>query len=477
MLVAVGVVGLVLCAASCGAQEAGTDAARVKNAARAGATQSASGGASTMTTTALRSTTVPPSLPGVKLRKIDGSTTTTTAPVSPLGTMSRAKVCSSTAFACGLSSGNAPFVLLAFGDSYGSGEGNPAGAKPGSINWSDDNALEDFSTTDYASRTNFQKWWWDFETVGGAERPKFAAQGVDSELVATSWVCHRSSDSGIAKAVESLLASHSFAIKFGHFACSGAKSQHITRSTYTPGFNEYPLSVPTQIDQANTWLTRQLISKKDVDAVVVSIGGNDVGFADVIESCFIMAGACNNDDDMQTLFDNIPSRISTAVNSVVSAVQSNYPNAKIFFTAYTDGISVSSTSSHDKDGDGVCSEGDDPYFETVEHGTDEFWDLRADDAVFVRDVLDEINSSLASAINGKSNVSLIDAQYTNYRNNGFCTLERRNITFNDEAVARQGADQWHVSSGGWHPNDRGYGYYGAAIAAKFDAVFAVPFSR
>lgn len=471
---AVCVGGVVVALVACSGNTNEGIESRVKNAANIGEVQGASGGAAT-TTSAVRSTTVQPSLPTLKPRRTPGSTTTA-APQSPLGSASAAQICPGTAFSCKFQNGQAPFVLLAFGDSYGSGEGNPAGTKPSSINWNNDDALEDLSTTDYASRTNFQKWWWDFETVGGVERPKFSAQGVDSELVSTSWVCHRSSDSGVAKAVGSLLSTHSFNMKFGHFACSGAKSQHVAHNSYTPGFNDYGLTVPTQISQANAWLERQGVQKKDVDAAVVSIGGNDVGFADVIKECFILPTACHNNESMESLYDLIPTRITSAVNTVVNAVRTNYPNAKVFFTAYTDGIGVDPSSDYDEDADGVCSTEDDPYFTTVEYETDEFWDIRADDSAFVKQVLERINSSLQAAVSGKPNVHVVSDQFSSFRDNGFCTRGRRNITFNDEAVARQGADQVHASSGGWHPNDRGYGMYGDAIFGKLRSEFATEFS-
>jgi hypothetical protein len=465
--------GAGLALAACGGGSSSDS--RVKNAVNSRAlSEAAATGASTSTTLATRRNTVP-TLPKIKPRPATDSTTATTR-LAPIEAMTPGLACRATAFECGLNAGQAPFVVLAFGDSYGSGEGNPAGAKPRGFDLNNDDEFEDIDTATYESQSSLQEWWWEFTNVGGSRQPKFASQGVDAALVATSWVCHRSSSSGVAKAIDTLLARYRFNVRFGHFACSGAKSQHIVADSYTPEFHDFPLTVSTQVSQSLSWLMRQGLNREDVNAVVVSIGGNDVGFGDVIYDCFIEAGDCHNESDTIGLRDSIATKIPRAVDNVHARMRALFPNAQILFTAYTDGISVSSTNSNDLDNDGVCSYEDDPWTGSVEYDDDEFWDLRADDAVFVRDFLDRINSTLASAIAGKASTVLVDRQFTGYRNNGFCTRDRRNITFNDEAVARQGADQVHASSGGWHPNDRGYGMYGEAISQKLIDLFGSKFA-
>jgi len=387
------------------------------------------------------------------------------------------------------------FVVLGFGDSYGSGEGNPAlghlSAGTDHIWWDDDNWPEAIETfTDNAT------------------------------------YCHRSSESGLGKAIQQLEASYTGSITFGHFACSGAKSWDIWSSSYQPDFYDGTPTMDPQILQALDWLSEINTSPAEVDAIVVSIGGNDVGFSQVIKDCFILSvwpsechdGSWGNAPD---LMDSIPTLIPRAVSHVSHVAGLLFPNAEIFFTFYTDGISVDQQSGYDEDGDGVCSYDDDPWGweDNVEFDDDEFWDITRDDSKFVRDFLVRINSQLAITANDvRENGSLWDEywpwdhlgagaqhaksqdlvamypeldgwewrssglpligrvhvtvpQYTLYQNNGFCTRDRRNIMFNTEAGDIQGYDLGFWSSGGWHPNDLGYSLYGNAIAEDLSAAF------
>lgn len=387
------------------------------------------------------------------------------------------------------------FVVLGFGDSYGSGEGNPAlghlSAGTDHIWWDDDNWPEAIETfTDNAT------------------------------------YCHRSSESGLGKAIQQLEASYTGSITFGHFACSGAKSWDIWSSSYQPDFYDGSPTMDPQILQALDWLSEISTSPSEVDAIVISIGGNDVGFSQVIKDCFILSvwpsechdGSWGNAPD---LMDSVPTLIPRAVSHVSHVTGLLFPNAEIFFTFYTDGISVDQQSGYDEDGDGVCSYDDDPWGlePNVEFDDDEFWDITSDDSKFVRDFLIEINSQLAMTSNDvRENGSLWDEywpwdhlgagaqhaksqdlvamypeldgwewrsnaltligrvhvtvpQYTLNQNNGFCTRDRRNIMFNTEAGDVQGYDLGFWSSGGWHPNDLGYSLYGNAIAEDLAATF------
>ena len=381
---------------------------------------------------------------------------------------------------------NDPFVLIGFGDSYGSGEGNPYMKGEADEDFYEDclDELEDEVSSEARCDNGF---WWDPDVL--------SRHGVNTTSLANVGACHRSSESGLSKAVRSRVDTYSGEVIYSHFACSGAVSSNLWRERYEPGFWDDPTVVPVQITEALQWLPTVNRTPSEVDAVVVSIGGNDVGFSDVIYECFIEAGDCNDEDDTRYLYNSIARRIPNAINEVVVAVRSNFPNAVVYFTNYTDGISVNSRSSYDEDGDGVCSYDDDPWFTDVPYDDDEFWDILPEDAAFVRDFLVQINRTMVSTVqsinrqgarlpavayigfssmvytdtsrpHGIGATRVITSQFDNYRNNGFCTRDRRNIVFNDEAINNQGADQWWAwSSGGWHPNNNGYNYYAEGISA------------
>jgi lysophospholipase L1-like esterase len=71
-------------------------------------------------------------------------------------------------------------------------------------------------------------------------------------------------------------------------ACSGAKAKHIS------GAVQYPRSAADGLDQIDHYLAirdRQHLADGDIELAVVSIGGNDFGFGDVVQTC-IGAGNC-----------------------------------------------------------------------------------------------------------------------------------------------------------------------------------------
>jgi hypothetical protein len=92
--------------------------------------------------------------------------------------------------------------------------------------------------------------------------------------------CHRSALSGQVKAAEELEdADPRTSVTFIHLACSGATVWKGLVGEYE-GQEPGPSPVPAQIAEAV-----RLAGERALDALVVSIGGNDVRFADVIEAC------------------------------------------------------------------------------------------------------------------------------------------------------------------------------------------------
>ncbi len=384
-----------------------------------------------------------------------------------------------------------PFVMIGFGDSYGSGEGNPY-RKNFATSLNGLPCLVSIAfTPSSVSRCDSELWW----ETGALEE-----LGVNNTSLKNAGACHRSSESGLSKAAAELAQTFTGEIVYSHFACSGAVSDNIWKTTYRPGFFTDPTRVPVQITEALDWLVTVDRTPSEVDAVVVSIGGNDVGFSDVIYDCFIEAGDCYNESDTRALYSSILELIPEAIRAVVIGVRSNFPNAGVYFTLYTDGISVNPASDYDDNNDGVCSEEDDPWFTWVPYETDEMWDIKTRDSVFVKGFLQRLNQTIVDSVNEINNngarglsisppdtnqvyidgnrshgigvTRVISSQFTDHRNNGFCTRNRRNIVFNDEAIANQGGDIFGFwSSGGWHPNDLGQRFYAEGIVEAMSRDF------
>jgi len=181
--------------------------------------------------------------------------------------------------------GGTPTALVTMGDSYISGEGGRW-----SGNWASSSGNR--GGTDRAAFKRRGTWYYDASRVYGA----------------TTTGCHRSD---VAPAVSTSVAVDARI----NLACSGAVTQNILRAVNGGGgqHGEAP-----QADQlANVAATH------DVEVIVLSIGGNDLGFADIILDCALSwytspswwKNTCNGEQQA-----NVDSRMPAAMAGVDAAI-------------------------------------------------------------------------------------------------------------------------------------------------------------
>jgi len=113
------------------------------------------------------------------------------------------------------------------------------------------------------------------------------AVGVAKGQLVADWQnvgCHRSADSGQVQAARRLAhADPHTSVTFVHLACSG--SQIRTGNRPLIGTDGDPAGATNGSYQVAAM--RALAAGREVDALFVSIGGNDVGFASLIEACAV----------------------------------------------------------------------------------------------------------------------------------------------------------------------------------------------
>jgi hypothetical protein len=185
------------------------------------------------------------------------------------------------------------FQIVAIGDSYGAGEGAPQ------------------TDGSYAYSTTSRRW------VGA---PTAVWDPTDS----TAARCHRSPKSGFGQAVtllRSTFADEDVTIRFRSFACSGASIRfgietasglRLDGSDGGGALTPYCGAAPTSCPGSQAPLAPQVQQMRTafgttpVDALLVSFGGNDFGFAHTIFLCAITqylgaVGSSNRCDDDPTL--------------------------------------------------------------------------------------------------------------------------------------------------------------------------------
>lgn len=164
-------------------------------------------------------------------------------------------------------------VIASIGDSYASGEGNP----------------------DEPQR---------FDTFG------FVKRGP----VWTDRQCHRSQVSGPSMAANELARVFNQPLTFIGLSCTGAQTGTGLLRPYDPETDDEHNPLPPQIDQL-----KSAVGTGKIDLLFVSIGGNDIGFGNLVKNCIIVDGAelignagtlCRNKqevlDALQTNLEHLP---------------------------------------------------------------------------------------------------------------------------------------------------------------------------
>ena len=226
------------------------------------------------------------------------------------------------------------YLIVSLGDSYASGEGNPD--LPGDADWQF--PLNPLALKAYTGPCS-----------GSSPAPDDCAQAwQDNRPFSPVALCHRSGKAGPARAAAELEVSdpHS-SVTFIHLACSGATISKGILSSYL-GVNIYKnrKAIDPQIQSAKALV---LSSGRTLDFVSVSIGGNDIGFGDIIEKCAglgtpVVAGDCQSDKKFTSgvhrnltalsgLYDQLASKLRSLILDPSRVLITEYPD----LTRYDDG--------------------------------------------------------------------------------------------------------------------------------------------
>jgi hypothetical protein len=154
-----------------------------------------------------------------------------------------------------------------------------------------------------------------------------AGEGAPSTTGGPKWVsepCHRSEENGRARVAEllgALVPNRTVLTANGlrtvddfqtkDVSCTGATITSGILGPYSgisrmrpegpgPNFVQKP-----QIEQIETWMAEAPRNRQSIDTLVISIGGNDVGFAQIISTCMNpLEGDCNENDHLRSVMEN-----------------------------------------------------------------------------------------------------------------------------------------------------------------------------
>lgn len=327
------------------------------------------------------------------------------------------------------------WLIAAIGDSYGSGEGNP----------------------DHPRK------------VHRGPRDEEPSRWEDKQ-------CHRSATAGISQAAMGIEKTDPYSsVTLLHLSCSGAKIDDGILGTYKgqppddrPGDKKRP-----QIEEL-----QQLLGSRTPDALVISVGGNDIGFSDIIQSCLEHTNCEKKGSGAHKKFDEGIEALPGLYTKLAHKVgKLGVPPAHVFVTGYPD-------PTHYDDG-GLCgspimvghgalktSFERRPFLLNEAPGVPNAVQIDVDEARWAsEDVLGRLNIALKHQAKAH-HWTFIDGHVSASKTHGDCARDSWFVSW-DEAKARQETFQkkgLNISPGVVHPNKAGHAAYSRAITAALSDI-------
>lgn len=350
------------------------------------------------------------------------------------------------------------FTVIGMGDSFMSGEGAPVTLG---------------NHTDAGQMTVVDEVW----SSGMPQGATLTISATEkARLKSEAKACHRGA-SGLGLAVADLQQSWpSVALVHQNFACSGAKVYNLLSTSVSGHANCAKLSgnqkndcndladdLPTQSIRPQLEAVLDFLSDQQLnaDAVVMSIGGNDLGFGEIISDCLQPVGGCDgaNSTARQALaagVEKLPFRYGL-LDDAFEAV--NLPSANVFITKHLNPMRQAGTE--------TCG--------GLEFSDQLLRSISDEEGVFVKEVLNVVNQQVG--LTHELGWNIISSHLGTEVGHGICTADP---WYNDNTTAlfTQGRDFWAdgnpltLSSGMFHPNQSGQreGYKPAYQAALNNAL-------
>jgi hypothetical protein len=256
--------------------------------------------------------------------------------------------------------------------------------------------------------------------------------------------CDRSAESFEAKAALAVeQSSRRTSVSFVHLACSGAAIGKGVSGPYwgiSPGDADLPLA-------SQTGKLRSLTAGREIDALLISIGANDLGFGDVLAFCVTWEFCQNRKiEGGKTLRQVIKERLAglPALYDTMAARLSPLVAAnRVYINLYPDEL---------RDADGAYCD------DVIRYGKG-LRAIRADETKWmVEDFLTPLNATIQAAA-GRHGWNVIAGAPELFRQHGYCAGSKAWVVTYEQSFATQGD-----ANGTMHPNGAGHDVMGRLAA-------------
>ena len=266
--------------------------------------------------------------------------------------------------------------------------------------------------------------------------------------------CHRTSAAGPAQAALAIeRADPKTSVTFIHLACSGA--------TINEGLlGRYEGQEPGRPLQPQVQAMDLLVGNREIDAVLVSIGANDVEFSTIVTECFLRTD-CNvasNPRSMAVFFNNKLTGLAPAYDALGAKLKSGLRHPvkpeRTYITEYFD-------PTRDERG-AFCDN------KILEEAADfPRLGITAAEAEWAStEMLVRLNQAVAAAA-ARNNWHFVGGTTSDFQNHGYCAVDsQRWIVQVTESLRNQ-----HNKDGTIHPNRAGHLDYGSHLSTALTADF------
>jgi serine/threonine-protein kinase len=221
--------------------------------------------------------------------------------------------------------------------------------------------------------------------------------------------CHRSAGAAPERAAIQLNAVRPVA--FTSFACYGSV---IDPAEGSGSSGQALLGGNGQLSQVDPSRTMP------VDALTISIGGNDIGFKDIVTACSIPYNSCSTDPNITAPFASKLNQLPGHLSDLIKAVNGRQDIDSVFLTAYPDPTTGPSFPSNPSGRCGIP--GPDPGFEGFDSIT------YADAAWASSSVIAPLNAALQAAVDAANKAAgphavwhFVSGIASAFSHHGFCT--------------------------------------------------------
>lgn len=303
-------------------------------------------------------------------------------------------------------------TIVSIGDSYASGEGNPNSFSNGVAHWS-------------------------------------------------SVPCHRSVNNGRRMASDRINDMAGASTTFVDFSCAGAQIDAGLIGSMTSVAPQTPgATITSQIDRVATWQSQH--NNQKIDILLISIGGNDVGFGSVVKDCMLPSN-CTTGTAVTTAIDRIQNFLPDALGRLDTQIRQRLNVGKIYITEYSNPFL-------EEDGS-FCGDFDDFFTPSGDLLGIAMRFISSQESQFLHNhFLGPLNNTLKTFAGQHTGWRFVAGVHDTFGPHGFCNgADQRWINTLGDSFVRQG-DHKGVA----HPNTTGHKAYADSIIAQATRDFNLP---